>query len=239
MKSSLITKVDLLLKKKYGIPNRETPLPDALNTLIATILSQNTNDNNSYLAFVNLKKAFPNWSIAADAPKSKIALLIRSAGLTNQKADAIKTLLANLKKRGAFNLDYLLEFNNNEIIAELTKQKGIGVKTASCVLLFSMDRNVCPVDTHVNRTVNRIGIVNEKIPDKTFFALNKNFPEKIAHSFHTNLIKLGREICVPTNPKCGSCPLKQICKYEMKNLESRNTKVRKQFLLLDNINVGK
>ncbi|MBI5731691.1 MAG: endonuclease III, partial [Ignavibacteriales bacterium] len=112
---------------------------------------------------------------------------------------------------------------------------GIGVKTASCVLLFALDRNICPVDTHVHRTTNRIGIVSEKTPDKTFFALNKNFPERIAHSFHTNLIRLGREICKPTNPNCGICPLNKICRYPDKNFDLRKEVSKRDFMLLDNV----
>ena len=109
------------------------------------------------------------------------------------------------------------------------------VKTASCVLLFSLDKNVCPVDTHVHRTLNRIGIVNSKNPDKTFFAVNENLPSKIAHSFHTNLIRLGREICKPKNYNCSICPVEAICKFEDKNFSMNNISVSKAFMLLDNI----
>ena len=117
----------------------------------------------------------------------------------------------------------------------MTNFGGVGVKTASCVLLFALNRNVCPVDTHVHRTVNRIGIVSEKTPDKTFFTLNNNFPDKIAHSFHTNLIRLGREICKPTNPSCGICPLLKICGYPHKNFEMKKEGLKRDFMLLDNV----
>jgi endonuclease-3 len=125
--------------------------------------------------------------------------------------------------------------NESDAINELTNYNGVGVKTASCVLLFAMDRNVCPVDTHVHRTVNRIGIVNAKTPDKTFLLLNKNFPPKIAHSFHTNLIRLGREICKPKNPSCGICPLNKLCKYGEKDLQIKRMHKRNDFMLLDNV----
>ena len=95
---------------------------------------------------------------------------------------------------------------DDEILNELTSIKGIGVKTASCVLLFSLDRNVCPVDTHVHRTLNRIGIVKTKTPDKTFANYIKIYLKNTAHQFHTNLIKLGREICKPAKPFCSICP---------------------------------
>ena len=76
-----------------------------------------------------------------------------------------------------------------------------------------MQRNVCPVDTHVHRTSNRIGLVETKTPDKTFTILNENLPDGIAHQFHTNLIKLGRQICKPAKPFCSVCPLLNVCQF--------------------------
>ncbi|MDZ7765556.1 MAG: hypothetical protein U5K00_14240 [Melioribacteraceae bacterium] len=143
------------------------------------------------------------------------------------------------KKKDEISLNYLSKMPNGDAIDELTGYNGVGVKTASCVLLFSMDKNVCPVDTHVHRTVNRIGIVNEKTPDKTFIELNDNFPSKIAHSFHTNLIRLGREVCKPKNPSCGICPLVKICQYEEKDLQIKKAYKKNDFMLLDNVELGK
>jgi len=125
--------------------------------------------------------------------------------------------------------------NESDAINELTNYNGVGVKTASCVLLFAMDRNICPVDAHVHRIVNRLGIVNAKTPDKTFLLLNENFPPKIAHSFHTNLIRLGREICKPKNPSCGICPLNKLCKYGEKDLQIKRMHKRNDFMLLDHV----
>ena len=132
-------------------------------------------------------------------------------------------------------LDYIKKLDDESAIKELTGFKGVGVKTASCVLLFSLDRNICPVDTHVHRTANRIGLVKTKSPDKTFLGLNHNFPEKIAHSFHTNLIRLGREICRPQKPKCTVCPLNRLCKYKEKNFTDNNDYSENSFMLLDNV----
>ena len=233
-----ILQINKLLIKHFGIPKRQNPLPNPLDTLIATILSQNTNDNNSYKAFNNLKSAFADWEEAAEAKKSTIEKLIRVAGLAPAKSKAIKNLLVDIKEKyGKLSLDFVNELSDEEKLAKLTSYDGVGVKTASCVLLFAMNKNICPVDTHVHRTTNRIGIVNQKTPDKTFWALNSNFPEGIAHSFHTNLILLGREICKPTNPGCGVCPLKKVCKFPDKNLEAKTSGGKKRILLLDNIGI--
>lgn len=224
-----------MLIKHFGIPPRNKKLPDPLDMLIATILSQNTNDNNSYKAYLNLKSRYKSWSELVNEKRVAIENIIRVAGLAKQKSRTIKILLKELNKSSSMDLEFLKHLDNNRAIEQLSNFDGIGVKTASCVLLFALDRNICPVDTHVHRTTNRIGIVSEKTPDKTFFALNKNFPERIAHSFHTNLIRLGREICKPTNPNCGICPLNKICRYPDKNFDLRKEVSKRDFMLLDNV----
>ncbi len=231
-----IKQVNKLLVKRFGIPERNKVNPDPVDLLIATILSQNTNDRNSYKAFRNLKDNFKDWNEVEKLPASGIEKYIRVAGLGKQKSNAIKGFLKQLKKQtGKISLNYLDKKADYEVIEELTDYNGIGIKTASCVLLFAMGRNVCPVDTHVHRTTNRIGLVDTKNPEKTFLILNKSFPEGIAHSFHTNLIKLGRELCRPTKPWCSVCPLVKICEYPDKNYELPGKKAAAGFMLLDNV----
>jgi endonuclease-3 len=231
-----ISLVNKLLVKKYGIPPRSEVPPNPVDMLIATILSQNTNDKNSYKAFQNLKEKYGNWDEVEQLSRHKIESLIKTAGLGKQKSLAIKEFLSSIKKEiGKISLDYLIDMNDSIIITELTKYNGIGVKTASCVLLFSLRRNICPVDTHVHRTTNRIGIADTSSPDKTFTLLNANMPDNIAHSFHTNLIRLGREICKPSNPNCSICPLLKICRYENKMYNGKSDYKENEFLLLDSI----
>ena len=231
-----IKELNKLLVHYFGIPKRQKRLPNPTDTLIATILSQNTNDNNSYRAYQNLKKKYPTLNQLSSAKRSEIEKVIKVAGLGKQKSGAIKSLLKTISKNGeTLNRQYFKKKMDVEIIEELSSIKGIGVKTASCVLLFSLDRNVCPVDTHVHRTLNRIGIVNTSSPDKTFEQIKNKLPEGIAHQFHTNLIKLGRGICKPAKPLCSICPIFKQCEYEFKNLESVIPAKRNGFLLLDSI----
>jgi endonuclease-3 len=228
--------INQLLIGHFGIPQRPKRLPNPIDTLIATILSQNTNDKNSYQAYKNLKIKYKSWEEISDTPRTKIEQTIRVAGLGKQKSYTIKKFLTSLKnKNGKFDLGYIKKMNNEEILNELTLINGIGMKTASCVLLFSLNRNVCPVDTHVHRTLKRIGLVRTKIPDKTFEKINRELPEGIAHQFHTNLIKLGREICKPSNPYCSICPVLKLCKFKQKNLDKVTISNNNSFLLLDSI----
>lgn len=231
-----IKKINRLLVRHFGIPYRAKKLPKPIDALIATILSQNTNDKNSYQAYRNLRKKYKSWDELNNASIKEIESVIKVAGLGKQKSASIKSFLSTLKKKnGKLNLHHVKKMSDLEILTELTSIKGIGVKTASCVLLFSLDRNICPVDTHVHRTLNRIGIVKTKTPDKTFEQIKKQLPDGVAHQFHTNLIKLGREICKPSNPLCAVCPLLKVCSFKKKNLDKPSITKNNSFLLLDSI----
>lgn len=231
-----IKRINKLLIEFFGIPPKNKKTPNPVDMLIGTILSQNTNDKNSYKAYQNLKENYNSWEDVAKLPRSKIERIIRVAGLGKQKSKAIKNVLTGLEKNnGKITLKHLNSADDQSVISELTRYDGVGVKTASCVLLFSMERNVCPVDTHVHRTLNRIGIVNTKSPNKTFNTIFGNIPVGTAHSFHTNLIRLGREICKPSKPHCKICPLEKLCDYEMKNFDLRSHYKTNDFMLLDNI----
>lgn len=231
-----IDKINKLLIQHFGIPFKAKKNPTPLDAIIGTILSQNTNDKNSYQAYRNLKDNFKNWDELTLLKPSQIEKYIRIAGLGKQKSKSIYELLQSLKKQEkSVSLDHIKTKNDSEILEELTSYNGVGVKTASCVLLFSLGRNICPVDTHVHRTLNRIGLVKTNSPGKTFYKILDKIPENTAHSFHTNLIRLGREICKPANPNCLICPLLKICKYEQKNLKPLNTQKTIDFMLLDNL----
>lgn len=231
-----IDKINKLLINYFGIPPKSKKLPDPLDAIIGTILSQNTNDNNSYKAYRKLKDSFNNWDELALLKPAQIEKYIKVAGLGKQKSKAIYGLLQSLKKKQKrISLNYIKHYTDERILEELTVYNGVGVKTASCVLLFSLDRNICPVDTHVHRTLNRIGLVKTNSPEKTFYAIINNIPDGIAHSFHTNLIRLGREFCKPAKPNCISCPLIENCKYEDKTNESGKYYKQNSFMLLDNL----
>ena len=167
-----IEKINTLLIQHFGIPPRPKKLPAPLDTIIGTILSQNTNDQNSYKAYKNLKGNFKSWDKLAELKASQIEKYIKVAGLGKQKSKAIYELLQSLKKKqNSISLDHIKNNSNEDILYELTSYNGVGVKTASCVLLFSLGRNICPVDTHIHRTLNRIGTVETNIPEKTFYKI--------------------------------------------------------------------
>lgn len=224
-------------EKYYKEETKIKKSSDILDTLIATKLSQNTTDKTSSVAFNNLKREFKSWDEVSEAPVSKIRNLIKICGLADTKSKDIKALLKQIKdERGKINLDYLKDLTDEEVYTELTKYKGIGVKTASCVLVFSLAREVFPVDTHIHRVLNRLGIVKTKSAEETFEKAKKIIPGKKKYFLHRAIIMFGRNICRANNPFCGSCFLYKECSYELKNkLNIKNSKSENNFLILDSI----
>ncbi len=229
------------LQKIFKLEKRRRTNP--LDILIATILSQNTNDLNSHRAFENLKKKFPNYESLLKVDEKDIEEAIKIGGLAKQKAKRIKNLLLDLKeKRGDFDLSFLKNYSVEDGIKFLTSFKGVGLKTAGCVLLFGFNKNVFPVDTHIHRILNRIGIVKTKTPDETFLKVKGHIPDGLAYVLHTGLIKFGRTICKAREPLCGVCPIYKICKFDKKNFYKEKSKELKislkesdEFILLDEV----
>jgi endonuclease-3 len=210
--------VHRLLLEKYGEPTWHTPLP-VLDELVSTILSQNTNDANRDRAFTQLKKRFPTWEAVRDADRAEIIDAIHSAGLANQKGPRIQNILqAITQERGSLNVDFLEDLPLEEARDWLNKFKGVGPKTTSIVLLFSLGKPAFPVDTHIQRVTGRIGLRPEKMSnEKAHQYLSQVFPPETYAAAHLNIIRLGREVCHPRNPECERCVLKTICDYFQKS----------------------
>ncbi len=202
------------LEAVYGVP-RNTRHDDPLDELIGTILSQSTTNVNSDRAFASLKKRFPNWESARRARPLSIASAIKSGGLANVKSVVIKNILNEiLARRGNLDLAFLKTGSVEEARRFLISLKGVGPKTAACVLLFSCQRQVFPMDTHIFRIAHRLGLLPEKIRDEQAHELMERLiPPKKHYSLHITLIAHGRKICLPRNPKCGQCALIEQCDY--------------------------
>lgn len=241
--SSKTIRIADALQEYLGKPMQSRRLSNALDSLIATLLSQNTNDRNSHQAWVNLKKKYPSWEKVVSAPTRQLAKTIEVGGLKNQKARRMKEILLRIKKdTGKYHLSFLKKKSNDEVIDYLTSMKGVGMKTAACVLVFSMGRDVFPVDTHIHRLCNRMGLVKTKNADQTFDEMKSLVPKGRAYSFHINLIRFGRKICKAQNPLCGMCPIYDVCSFGEKDFyasrsvsPSKKTKRDIDFMILDNV----
>ncbi len=211
--------VHQILLEVYGEPVWRNPLP-ALDELVSTILSQNTNDTNRDRAFDALRARFRTWEDVRDADVDEVIEAIRPAGLANQKGPRIQAVLKSITaERGELDLSFLKDLPLEKARAWLTKFKGVGPKTAAIVLLFSLDRPAFPVDTHIYRVTGRIGLRPETMSvEAAHEHLAALFPQESYYAAHLNIIRLGREVCGARKPNCPDCPLREICDFGMRRL---------------------
>lgn len=210
-------KIHEALLKAFGEPIWRNPLP-AIDELVSTILSQNTNDVNRDRAFEALRAKFPTWESVRDAEERDVIDAIRSAGLANQKGPRIQQVLKEItRERGSLDLQFLADMPLEEARQWLTKFNGVGPKTAAIVLCFSLGRPAFPVDTHVYRVTGRIGLRPEKMTvEQAHPHLESIFPPETYYAAHLNIIRLGREVCHARKPMCPQCPIKHLCDYKDK-----------------------
>ncbi|MEI6521395.1 MAG: endonuclease III, partial [bacterium] len=186
-----------------------------VDELVLTILSQSTTDTNSWRGYHALKAAFSDWDSVADAPVEQVAMAIKLCGLSHQKAPRIQAVLQQLKaEHGEITLDFLQNISPRAGLDYLTSFNGVGRKTASCVLLFSLGKPVMPVDTHVHRVTMRLGLINKDVTaDKAHDILEKIVEPDDYLTFHVNIIAHGRRICTARNPQCQACAIAELCDY--------------------------
>jgi endonuclease-3 len=202
----------------YGYPEWRNPLP-AVDELVSTILSQNTNDVNRDVAFDALTEKFTSWEAMMRAKEEEVIEAIRPAGLANQKGPRIQNVLRQITEmRGALDLDFLKEYTPEEATKWLVQFKGVGPKTAAIVLQFSLGMPAFPVDTHVYRITRRLGLRPEKMSaDKTHPHMESLLPPETYYPAHLNIIRFGREVCHARSPQCPVCPLNDLCNYYSEN----------------------
>jgi len=190
------------------------PRQDPVETLVLTILSQNTTDTNRDRAFCSLIETFGDLDKVAEASMDDIASAIRHGGLQQQKAKSIREALAFVvSERGRLDLSFLEELPVDAAMQWLLALQGVGPKTASIVLLFCFDRPTFPVDTHIRRVMRRMGLLNgHGDPHPRLNALLPADPV-LMQQLHLLTIRLGREVCHPRNPCCQRCPLRPQCSW--------------------------
>jgi endonuclease-3 len=183
-----------------------------LSILIGTILSARTRDENTSTV---VKKLFSKYKTARSLARAKVfdvEKIIKSTGFYHVKARRV------IEVASIIDLKYHGEVPDN--LNELLKLPGVGRKTANCVLVYAFEKPAIPVDTHVHRISNRLGIVETKTPEETELALMKKIPRKYWLQINDTFVMYGQNICKPISPMCSVCQIKKECKYYKTNFAS-------------------
>jgi endonuclease-3 len=194
-----------LLRKEVGETTAVVWNPNPFFVLIATVLSQRNRDESTEKASKSLFKKYNTPKKLANAPIKSIEKLVYSTGFYKVKARRIKAIAKILvnKYKGKVPKDF------NKLI----NLPGVGRKTANCVLVYAYQTPAIPVDTHVHRISNRIGIIKTKTPEKSEMELTKIIPKKYWIELNELMVKFGQRKCLPIRPKCPICSLNKICNF--------------------------
>jgi endonuclease-3 len=182
---------------------------DPFKILIGTILSARTRDEITTKVIKSLFTEFKNPNELSKANLNDLKKAIQKIGFYNVKAARIKEVS-----------QIIVEKYNGKVpskLGDLLTLPGVGRKTANCVLVYGFKKPAIPVDVHVHRISNRIGIVNTKMPEETEIVLRKSIERKYWTRVNETFVTFGQNICLPKNPKCNVCHLTKLCKYYKKN----------------------
>lgn len=190
---------------------------DPMHELVGTILSHRTTHANEVTAYRTLRERFPTWEAVRDAALADLTDAIKAANYPEVKAPYIQNMLTHLiRETGAANIDFLRDLSTEEAMKWLTDLPGIGLKTATLLLLFNFQKPVLPVDTHVHRVTQRIGVIGPRVSaEKAHALLLASLPADagVLFNFHKHFYWHGQRVCTWYSPKCGECVLRDMCDF--------------------------
>lgn len=190
---------------------------DPMRELISTMLSHRTTHANEEAAYERMWQRFGSWEAIRDAPLDELIEALKPATFPEPKAANIKATLERIiAERGEASIDFLADLTLEQGMAWLTSMPGIGLKTASLVLLFCFAKPILPVDTHVHRVSQRIGLIGTRVnPTAAHAVLQPQLPQKalVLYNFHVAMLRHGQRVCVWGTPHCERCVLTDLCDW--------------------------
>lgn len=210
---SYVEEVTRKLVERFGrrsLGNKRNPF----NELLYILLSSKTPPERYQDVYYTLRRVYKRADDLAYAQPEEVARVISHGGLQNRKAHAIVAIAQQLKREfGRVTLAPLARMTSDEAEAFLTALPEVSKKTARCVLMYALDKEVFPVDTHCFRILQRLGWV----PDRAYLTnsraeeIQEAIPEPLRRDLHVGMVLLGRHYCLPKHPRCDECPIAQFC----------------------------
>jgi endonuclease III len=212
-RTAVVHKVCKTLTGCYGTPRFGNP-SDPLDDLIYIMLSNKTAPTTANSTYARLKKRFRKWDEILLAPVSMLRSLLRPAGLSVVKSRHIRAALRSMKRQfGACDLKPLKRLSAPAAQDYLVGLPGVSEKVAKCVMMYTLNHRVLPVDTHVHRVSSRLGWTARKRADQCHDELEALVPPTLRRNFHVACIVHGRKICRPRNPLCDQCCINRYCDF--------------------------
>jgi len=186
-----------------------------LDELVYIILSTRSRSQGYQGLYRAVKRAYPRWEgLAEKRQLGGLARILEPGGLSRLKAGQVTAIVRTLRQRFGYAtlspLRYLDDAAAEEFLVGLP---GVGKKVAKCVLMYSLGRKVLPVDVHVHRVAQRLGMRTKRRPDTSQDLIEAQVPPHLRYGFHVNAIAHGRAACLPRFPRCGDCCISRWCRY--------------------------
>jgi endonuclease III len=213
VRSQEVENVCKLLTKKYGTPRFGNPR-DPLDDLIYIILSNKTTPGTARRTYKRLRKRFDRWEEILTVPIAALRSLLRPAGLSTVKSRHIRATLRSIRERfGTCDLGSLKLLALEEAQEYLAALPGVSEKVAKCVMMYTLNFEVLPVDTHVHRISSRLGWTGRKRADQCHRELEALVLPTLRPNFHVACIAHGRKVCRPRVPRCYECCINCYCEF--------------------------
>jgi endonuclease-3 len=214
---ALLREIRERLLAEFG-PQRDEQRFDPLSQLIYGIIASKTRDEVSMAAFLELERRCRSWDALMHATPKQIKHVIFSVHHADRKAEELPQALRKIRARsGALELEFLADWDTEMALQWLDNLPGVGAKIAATVLNFSTLRKVVlPVDTHLQRVGERLGLVRsganfEQAHEGYARILPTDWDADTVYELHWLIKRLGQQLCRPTAPACGQCSLREIC----------------------------
>lgn len=221
VRAQIVRRVCESLEHQYGRPRFGNPR-NPLDDLVYIILSNKTDPASARRAYRDLRDRFPSWENLLRSPSVCMRRLLRPAGLATVKTAQIRAALRDiLKDFGALSLRSLRGLTTPDAEVYLVSLPGVSHKVAKCVLMYTMDRQVLPVDVHVHRVSKRLGWTAKRRADQCHEELESLVLPKWRFVFHVGCVAHSRSCCRPAHPRCDHCCIRrQCCFYLRRNAQS-------------------
>jgi endonuclease III len=193
-----------------SLGNKKNPLDE----LIYIQLSIRTREGAYQSIYSSLRRAVGGmWGRLLTVPDEMLLPALEPGGMARVKLERLRGIVATIKARfGRVTLAPLHRMSDTDAETFLLTLPGVGPKAARCVMMYSLGRQVFPVDSHCLRVLRRLGLVPPNIDrKKAHNQVQELVPPSLRHRLHVNLIHHGREVCVSGRPRCSICPLLSIC----------------------------
>jgi endonuclease III len=231
---SIVKWVDKRLEETHRSPNHGN-YTNPTNELFYILLTKKTNPTHYQPIFKKLLSKYRSWESLLSEEFDELESILRPLGMSNLRASQFIKIAKQLKSDfGKVTLAPLKRMLTADAKSYLVHLPGVGEKSARCVLMYSLGRDVSPMDTHAIRVMYRLGLLPDTNPSNAHRIIDERLPSGMAYRLHVNLVAHGKKICTSKNPTHRICSIKEACWYFARLDDQASFSKGRSFASVDN-----